>query len=97
MEQCGEYIIESIRNMDAIAFSANSFNWGITRKMIEYIKCIYKDIPIIVGGLHPTYFDYHILIIILLFIKNMKIYNYILQIEYRNISCFSCDSVANVK
>lgn len=61
MEQCGEYIIENIRNIDAIAFSANSFNWGITRKMIEYIKCIYKDIPIIVGGLHPTNFDYHIL------------------------------------
>lgn len=61
LEECAEYILKDIREMNAIAFSSNSFNWGISKKIIEIIRYSNKDIPIIVGGLHPTKFDEHIL------------------------------------
>lgn len=73
LDECTKYIIKDINSMNALAFSVNSFNWGITKILIERIRVIDKDIPIIIGGLHATKFDEHIL-------KSVPV-NYILRGE----------------
>lgn len=61
IEECGQYIINHDKNIDVIAFSSNTFNWPITRLMINYIRTINPNIPIVVGGLHSNKFDEYIL------------------------------------
>lgn len=61
IDRCGEYIAEKASDKEAIAFSSNSFNWGMTKKMIEYLRSHGCKSPIILGGLHPTIFDRYIL------------------------------------
>ncbi len=45
---------------DMLGMTANSFNWPVSRRIIcELGK--YKDRPLmVVGGIHPTYYDMHI-------------------------------------
>jgi len=51
----------NLSKTDVVCFSSNSFNWGLTKLAIGIVKTLNKDIPIILGGLHPTIFDSHIL------------------------------------
>lgn len=48
-------------NFDVVAISANSGNWGMAKIIINLFKSIEPKIPIIVGGLHASYFDEYIL------------------------------------
>lgn len=50
-----------LAEVDVVAISANSFNWGNTKVLIEVIHQMNPHIPIILGGVHPTYFDEYIL------------------------------------
>lgn len=61
IELCAKYVIDMLSDIDVLAFSANSFNWGITKEITGHIYNAYPDLPIIAGGLHPTIFDAHIL------------------------------------
>lgn len=46
---------------DIIGISSNSFNWGTSKELIDLIKQK-KDAPFVVcGGVHPSYFDEHVL------------------------------------
>jgi radical SAM superfamily enzyme YgiQ (UPF0313 family) len=50
-----------IEGCDIIGFSANSFNWGTARELIQLAKGL-KNAPFIMcGGVHPTNFSRHIL------------------------------------
>lgn len=61
IDECGKYIINQAENVDVFAFSSNTFNWPVTRLMINYVRKVFPGIPIVVGGLHPSKFDEHVL------------------------------------
>lgn len=46
---------------DFIGFSTNTFNWGITKTVVNDIKEINDKIVITLGGLHPSIFDKYVL------------------------------------
>lgn len=46
--------------INILAFSCNTFNWGITKKVIGAIRRYGYRGNIILGGIHPTYFYKHI-------------------------------------
>lgn len=46
---------------DIVGISANSFNWGMARELIQVIKKWHDPPFVMCGGVHPTYFDEHIL------------------------------------
>lgn len=48
-------------NYDAVTISANTGNWAIAKIIIDIFRNYDKEIPIIVGGLHATYFDEYVL------------------------------------
>jgi len=48
-------------DVDAVGVSANTGNWGIARRVIEQVREVAPGVPIIVGGVHPSYFDEHVL------------------------------------
>jgi radical SAM superfamily enzyme YgiQ (UPF0313 family) len=52
---------ELIRGYDAVGISATSLTWHEAFRLIENIKSINESINVIVGGVHATYFDEHIL------------------------------------
>ncbi len=53
-------IRKRVENTDVFIFSCNTFNWAITKNVIEYIKLNYPEKKILIGGLHPSYFYKHI-------------------------------------
>lgn len=57
IEKCAKYVIEKTKDDDVLAFSSNTFNWGITKEIINLIGERNPNLPIILGGLHPTIFD----------------------------------------
>lgn len=64
---CAEYIVKRIgdrtnRN-DVIAFSVNSFNWANTRTILNIVSDYFPEVKIALGGLHPTIFDEHVLMV----------------------------------
>jgi len=52
---------KEINDANVVCISSTSFSWFIARKMIERIKSLVPDIPIIVGGIHATFLDEHVL------------------------------------
>jgi len=58
---CYEYLKSKISYDDIVCFSANSFNWGISKEIANRISKNNQMQKIIFGGLHPTIFDEHIL------------------------------------
>jgi len=50
-----------LSGIDAVAVSAHSFNWAQTKRFVEAVDELNPDVPIIVGGIHATYFDRHVL------------------------------------
>jgi radical SAM superfamily enzyme YgiQ (UPF0313 family) len=50
-----------LKQVEVVAISSNSLNWHCTLRTINGISDIDVTIPIILGGVHPTYFDAHVL------------------------------------
>lgn len=50
-----------LANTEVLLLSINTFNWGNTRMLIESAKKAQPDIPIVVGGIHATFFDRYIM------------------------------------
>ncbi len=50
-----------IDDIDVFVFSSNTFNWAITKHVIDHIKDNYPEKIVIAGGLHPTRFYKHIM------------------------------------
>lgn len=57
----GERLAGHIRGADAVGVSANSFNWATALTAVRDIRSGFPELPIILGGIHPTYFDQHCL------------------------------------
>lgn len=51
----------TIKEYDAILFSATTGNWGVTKEMIQQIHEEFPNIPICVGGIHVSYFARYII------------------------------------
>jgi len=60
-DACYEYLISKISDGDIVCFSSNTFNWGLTRVTTNKISENNPDQKIILGGLHPSIFDEHVL------------------------------------
>ncbi|MFQ6072348.1 MAG: B12-binding domain-containing radical SAM protein [Methanosarcinales archaeon] len=52
---------KKINNVDAFCVSSTTLEWFVVKNMMERIKLNDPDIPIILGGVHATYVDEHIL------------------------------------
>ena len=57
IEKCANYIMEKAGEDEVLAFSSNTFNWAMTKCMVNKIGEMMDDKMIILGGLHPTIFD----------------------------------------
>lgn len=56
-----EKVSGEIADFDAVGVQANSLNWPSAKLLVEIINQSDTDIPIIVGGIHGTLHDKHIL------------------------------------
>ena len=52
---------DNINNLHLIGFSANTFNWAIAKIAINRVKEKYKNLTVVLGGLHASIFDKYIL------------------------------------
>lgn len=61
--KCVDYIEKRIEQKlyNIIGFSANTFNWSMTNYVLNHINIKNDTLKIMLGGLHPTYFDKHVL------------------------------------
>lgn len=55
------YLKEKLKNVEVLCVSSNTLNWSMSKIVCEAVRCIYPNIKIILGGLHPTYFDEYIM------------------------------------
>lgn len=55
------FVQRLIENIDIVTISSNTFNWHSAKKLIATIRKIDKDIPIVLGGVHPTIMDSYVL------------------------------------
>lgn len=46
---------------DVVGISCNSLNWPSARVVVDTIKKAYPDLPVIVGGIHPSGWPEHVL------------------------------------
>ncbi len=56
-----ECIKELVSDAQVVGISTNSFNWGMSKDLINIIKSFSKPPYVVCGGIHPTFFDTHIL------------------------------------
>lgn len=56
-----KFIGSIISDVDMVAISANSFNWSTAKILTNEIKKICRNMPIILGGVHPTMMDEYVL------------------------------------
>jgi anaerobic magnesium-protoporphyrin IX monomethyl ester cyclase len=54
-------LLQELSTYDLIGIGATSFSWPTVRDIIKEIRRVNKEIPIVLGGIHPTMFDQHIL------------------------------------
>ncbi|EHJ01786.1 Radical SAM domain protein [Clostridium sp. DL-VIII] len=52
-----ELLSEKLEGIDLVAFSVNTFNWGISKIIINNLSKEFPNLLIALGGLHPTIFD----------------------------------------
>jgi radical SAM superfamily enzyme YgiQ (UPF0313 family) len=57
---------KDVNDVDALCISSTSSDWYATRRMVERVKELIPNIPAIVGGVHATFLDEHVL-------KNSKV------------------------
>ncbi|MCD4785117.1 MAG: cobalamin-dependent protein [Candidatus Eremiobacteraeota bacterium] len=54
-------MIQACGNFDCVLISSNSLQWATNKRIIDKVRKEHKGITVIVGGIHPTLFDEHIL------------------------------------
>lgn len=57
----GRQIKRVVGSADLVGISANSLNWPTARQVTELIKHEYPDIPVVLGGIHPSGYPQHVL------------------------------------
>lgn len=61
LEDIERLAMDLLHDVELVALSSNSFNWYSTAMVIEAIRSVSKDIPIILGGVHPSELDSYVL------------------------------------
>lgn len=56
-----DVIEELVYGMDLVGISSNSFNWGVSKQLIEKIKSLENPPYVFCGGVHPTFYYRHIM------------------------------------
>lgn len=56
-----EAILELIDGIDIVGISSNSFNWGVSKQLIDVIKSTDEAPYVVCGGIHPTFYYDHIM------------------------------------
>jgi anaerobic magnesium-protoporphyrin IX monomethyl ester cyclase len=52
---------ETVRTADLIGIGCTSMSWPTARSIIAQIRAIRSEVPIVLGGIHPTMFDDYLL------------------------------------
>lgn len=53
------YLTPFLKKAELIGISSNTLNWAMAKYVLGLIKNEVPDIPVVLGGLHPSYFaDY---------------------------------------
>lgn len=45
---------------ELVGISCNTLNWPTARVVVEHIKAVYPDLPIVLGGIHPGGYPEHV-------------------------------------
>ena len=56
-----ELIWERAGRADVVGISCNSLNWPAARMVTELVRSRYREMPIVLGGIHPTGYPEHVL------------------------------------
>lgn len=60
-EKVKKYFEKILYNADVACISSNTLNWSMAKVACEIIREICPNIKIVMGGLHPTYFDEYVI------------------------------------
>lgn len=55
------YLFPFINETELIGISSNTLNWSMSKFVLKRIKKEFPDIPVVLGGLHPSYFPDYIM------------------------------------
>lgn len=62
---CGSNYIQpflpDLHDCSLVGIGATTLSWPTARDVIKQIRLVRQDVPIVLGGIHPTMFDRHIL------------------------------------
>jgi anaerobic magnesium-protoporphyrin IX monomethyl ester cyclase len=53
-------ILKKAASSNLVGVSANSLNWPTARLVVNKIKTEYPDLPVVLGGIHPTQYPEHV-------------------------------------
>ena len=53
--------LPDLQDCSLVGIGATSLSWPTAREVIEQIRQVRENVPIVLGGIHPTMFDRHIL------------------------------------
>ncbi|NLW46296.1 MAG: hypothetical protein GXY86_03010 [Firmicutes bacterium] len=53
-------ILKKANSSNLVGVSANSLNWPTARLVVNKIKTEYPDLPVVLGGIHPTQYTEHV-------------------------------------
>lgn len=54
-------VLERAGQADVVGISCNTLNWPTARMVTELVKGAYPDLPVILGGIHPSGYPDHVL------------------------------------
>lgn len=60
-EEFLNYLTPFLKKAELIGISSNTLNWAMARYILRLIKSEVPDIPVVLGGLHPSYFAEYIM------------------------------------
>ena len=53
--------VPDLQDCSLVGIGATTLSWPTARDVIKQIRQVREDVPIVLGGIHPTMFDRHIL------------------------------------
>jgi anaerobic magnesium-protoporphyrin IX monomethyl ester cyclase len=56
-----KHFLPDLQDCSLVGIGATTLSWPTARDVIKQIRQVREDVPIVLGGIHPTMFDRHIL------------------------------------
>lgn len=53
--------LRDLEDCGLVGIAATSMSWPTALDVIRQVRCVRPDVPIVLGGIHPTMFDYYLL------------------------------------